>query len=102
MKKYSFLIYYLLFIGIGTARAQFTDLLNFYYSTSKNPIGSLTLSGNILYGLTTDGGAGYGTVFSVHTNGSNYKDLLDFNVTNGATPEGSLTLSGGVLYGMTN
>jgi uncharacterized repeat protein (TIGR03803 family) len=73
------------------------------------PMGSLTLSGSTLYGMTSGGGAynqkkgGNGTIFKINTDGSDYKVLYSFgSVTNdGAYPMGSLTLSGSTLYGMT-
>lgn len=85
----------------------FTDLLDFggLTATGQDPNGnSLILSGNVLYGMTPDGGPIYGdgTVFSMHTDGSGYKELLDFDGTNGANPDGYLTLCGNKLYGMTD
>jgi uncharacterized repeat protein (TIGR03803 family) len=65
------------------------------------PLGILTVSGGMMYGMTQYGGTkNYGVVFSVDTNGSGYKDLLNFNDTNGAIPYGSFVLSGNLLYGM--
>ena len=62
----------------------------------------LILSGNVLYGMTTFGGANdSGCVFSIHTDGTGYKDLHDFNLADGAIPSGDLTISGNVMYGMT-
>lgn len=84
--------------------AQYNVLLNLNGTVNgANPYGSLTLSGNVMYGMTSDGGANNdGCIFSINTDGSGYKDLFDFDGKNGQTPYGSLTLSGGVLYGMTN
>jgi uncharacterized repeat protein (TIGR03803 family) len=84
--------------------AQFTILHNFVgYPDGSDPAGGLTLSGNVLYGMTENGGANYdGCIFSVDTDGTNYKDIFDFNGTNGEYPYGSLMLSGGKLYGMTS
>jgi uncharacterized repeat protein (TIGR03803 family) len=66
------------------------------------PWGDLTLIGNRLYGMTSEGGAkDSGCVFSIDTNGTNVKDLLDFNHAIGCSPYGDLTLSGSALYGMT-
>ena len=70
------------------------------------PYGDLTLSGTVLYGMTSDGGSNIGgTVFSVGTNGSGFQNLLSFTGTGGPTgrePFGGLTLSGTTLYGMTS
>jgi len=67
------------------------------------PIGSLLLDGDVLYGLTPSGGtvSAIGTLFSIHTDGSNYLKLHDFDVANDGivTPQGSLTISGTTLYG---
>ena len=65
------------------------------------PKGSLTLSGNVLYGTMSQGGAlGYGTVFKVNTDGTGYT-VLKALPADGTYPNGSLTLSGSVLYGTT-
>ncbi len=101
----------LLAIGAGRASAQtFTNLLSFSGAggayPGADPLGSLTLSGTTLYGMTFEGGSGgIGTVFSVGTNGSGFQNLLSFSGAGGAypgeSPVGSLTLSGATLYGMT-
>ena len=70
----------------------------------RNPSGSLTLSGSILYGMTPSGGSnGVGTLFSINTDGSGFGLLHSFGggTSDGANPFGSLTLSGSTLYGMT-
>ena len=73
-----------------------------------SPSAAMALSGATLFGTATAGGAaGYGTVFSVATNGANYSVLHDFTTldsqtgTNedGATPWGGLILSADKLYG---
>jgi uncharacterized repeat protein (TIGR03803 family) len=94
--------------GYGTVFSMQTDgtglkvLYNFPQLTSY-PYGSLTLSGNVLFGMTSGlGGGGNGNIFSINTNGSGYTDLHDFNGTDGQNPGGSLTISGNVLYGMTS
>lgn len=77
------------------------------------PTGSVTPSGNKLYGMTLIGGhggpyGGYGTIFSIDTNGSGFKTLWLFYDTgsvgsaNGIYPWGSLILLGNKLYGMTS
>lgn len=88
-----------------TSNAQFTKLLDFDGTNGKYPFyGTLAISGNVLYGMTNQGGTnGKGNIFSINTDGTGYKDLHDFNdTTDGYEPMGSLTLSGNVLYGMTN
>ena len=69
-----------------------------------NPGGSLTLLGPTLFGMTASGGAyGFGTVFSINTNGGAYQPLVhSFGAgSDGASPNGSLTLLGSTLLGMT-
>jgi uncharacterized repeat protein (TIGR03803 family) len=85
----------------------------FYVTNSDgaNPDAVLLLSGNTLYGTTSDGGpSGYGTVFKVNTDGTGFTNLHYFtattgaypNVTNsdGAFPNAGLILSGNTLYGI--
>ena len=73
---------------------------------------SLILSGNTLYGTTSDGGiAGYGTVFKVNSDGTDFTNLHSFTALNGssypytncdgALPDNGLVLSGNILYGTT-
>ena len=109
MKKITLLFSFLLFLGLGTSKAQYTVLHNFD-DTGKNGNANganprnndLILSGNVLYGMTTFGGANdSGCIFSINTDGSGYKDLHDFNNASGAIPSGDLTISGNVMYGMT-
>jgi len=94
----------------------FKQIWNFYdsgtiafHANGARPDGSLIVSGNKLYGMTSGGGANYrGVVFSINTDGSGYKDLWDFNDTTnyignstGEYPLGALLLLRGRLYGMT-
>jgi len=75
------------------------------YTDGAFPIGSLTLVGSTLYGMTSNGGASdHGTIFQISTSDSlNYQMLYSFQggTTDGANPAGSLTLTGSTLYGMT-
>ena len=88
---------------IDTDGNGYKDIFDFCGGTNgQNPVGNVTLSGKVLYGMTLYGGLnGMGNIFSIDTDGSGYKDLLDFNDTNGAYPYGSLTFSKGKLFGMT-
>ena len=88
---------------IRTDGTNFKDLFDFNLSsTGGDPNGSLILSGDLLYGMTYDGGAsGKGVIFSIDTNGSAYTVLHSFNGTDGANPWGDLALGGNMLYGMT-
>jgi uncharacterized repeat protein (TIGR03803 family) len=72
-----------------------------------DPMGSLTLSGSTLYGMTTYGGSsGFGTVFKINTADTGYTILHNFTggSEDGQYPHGDLTLSadGSTLYGMTS
>ncbi len=54
--------------------------------------------------MTSDGGdSGYGTIFSISTNGSGFTLLHEFagGAAGGSSSHGSLTLSGSTFYGMT-
>lgn len=69
------------------------------------PSAGLVLSGNTLYGTTRSGGASdHGTVFKLHTNGTDYAILRKFSgyPDDGEGPQTRLTLSGNVLYGRTS
>jgi uncharacterized repeat protein (TIGR03803 family) len=75
-------------------------------SDGANPYAGLILSGNTLYGAAVFGGSsGYGTVFTVNTNGTGFTILHTFTATSGginsdgALPYAGLILSGNTLYG---
>ncbi len=86
----------------------FTNMHNFTvvgFNGSNNdgsiPLAGLILSGNTLYGTTSQGGSqGDGTVFAINTDGSGFTNLYSFtNGTDGAVPVAGLVLSGSTLYG---
>ncbi len=69
-----------------------------------NPMAGLTLSGGTLYGTAATAGPGdYGTVFAIHTDGTDFTTLLSFT-NNGYAgyPMGGVILSGTTLYGSMN
>jgi uncharacterized repeat protein (TIGR03803 family) len=75
-------------------------------SDGAAPYGELTLLGDSLYGTTYEGGvSGYGTVFSVKTDGSGFTVLHSFTSakhgpnSDGANPWGGLASSGNSLFG---
>ena len=92
-----------------------TILHNFGSSASDGtvPEASLTVSGSMLYGMTSIGGSNdNGTIFEINTDGTGYKILHNFGDfigdgvnTQGYQPEhaqGSPALVGSTLYGTTN
>ena len=81
----------------------FQKLFDFNYpGTGYGSYGSLTLSGDSLYGMAPYGGTNYdGVIFKINKNGNGYQKLRDFSWSDGGSPRGSLTLLGDFLYGMT-
>lgn len=91
--------------SVDTNGSNYKDVFDFNdqsYPEGANPPGILTLLGNRLFGMATNGGSSLddGLIFSIDTNGTGYKIMFEFGGTNGELPQGSLTLSGTVLYGM--
>ena len=90
---------------VGTDGSGYQLLHNFAGGASDgaDPFGALTLSGSTLYGMSSDGGSnGFGTIFSMGTDGSGFQLLRSFagGAGDGRTPYDSLALSGSTLYGM--
>ncbi len=101
-------------LKVLTTLYNFTAL-NYYFSPytnsdGANPYGSLTLSGETLYGTADIGGSGgSGTVFKISTNGTGYTTLYSFTTNSdypsytnseGAYPN-AVILSGNIIYGTT-
>jgi len=82
-------------------------------SDGATPFAGLILSGDILYGVASQGGsAGSGTVFALNTNGTFFTVLYNFTAlspsfpelgtnSDGALPTAGLILSDNTLYGTT-
>jgi uncharacterized repeat protein (TIGR03803 family) len=97
--------------AINTNGVPYTALYNFSVPSGtplanadgEQPLSDLVLSGGKLYGTAYGGGAiGYGTVFSLGTDGSNFSVLHAFsNAPDGAFPQSGLTLGGTTLFGTT-
>lgn len=68
-----------------------------YYSHAD-----LVLSGNVLYGTAPVGGTnGYGTIYSINTDGTEFKVLHSFTgASDGTVPNADLVLCGNTLYGL--
>ncbi len=82
----------------------YTTLFSFNESNGAYPYGSLVVSGNTLYGMTSSGGAnGDGTIFSISNSGSAFTIMHNFSggTADGNQPYGDLTLLSGSLFGMT-
>jgi uncharacterized repeat protein (TIGR03803 family) len=101
-------------ISVGRVTAQTFKILHTFTATSgfsgtrgsnsdgAGPLGTLILSGSMLYGTVHAGGsAGYGTVFKVKTDGSGFTTLHTFSGDDGANPQAGLTIGGATLYGTT-
>ena len=89
-----------------TVLRTFLPLVNSTNSDGATPYAGLVLAGERLYGTTLGGGSvGWGTIFSINTNGSTFTNLHNFpallNSTNsdGVLPYGGLVVSGNRLYG---
>jgi uncharacterized repeat protein (TIGR03803 family) len=80
----------------------YQDLVDFDGTTKgSQPQGSLIISGSMLYGMTSLGGANnLGVIFKLNTNGTGFQKLYDFSVSTYANPQGSLTFYNDSLYGM--
>ena len=61
----------------------------------------LLFSNGLLFGLTSEGGRGFGTIFSINPANSDFNRISDFRNENGGTPYGSMIYHDGKLYGMT-
>ncbi len=82
------------------------------FSAEEAPLGTntdgyftradLVLSGNLLYGTAAYGGTnGYGTIFSINTDGTGFTVLHSFTGgSDGALPDADLVLCGNTLYGL--
>jgi uncharacterized repeat protein (TIGR03803 family) len=96
---------------VNTDGTGFTTLYSFSASSTNSSSSyaaagfraGLVLLGKTLHGTTiSGGGAGYGTVFAINTDGSGFTTLCSFNGgTNGAYPQ-TILLSGNSLYGTTS
>ncbi|NJK97582.1 MAG: hypothetical protein HC905_24155 [Bacteroidales bacterium] len=80
--------------------SEFTKLLDFDGTNGGEPLGSLFLSGNVLFGLTSIGGSfDKGVVFSIKTDGTGFTKLHEFDGINGGNPHGTLMQMGDKFYG---
>ncbi len=83
--------------SIDTDGGNYKDIFGFASVNDYGaPHGSLTISGNTLYGMTQS------NIFLIDTTGNGYVSLFNFvDTTSNLSTYGDVTLSGGKLYGMT-
>jgi uncharacterized repeat protein (TIGR03803 family) len=88
---------------ISTAGTGFTNLYNFGEAANQ-PLAGLVMSGNVLYGTTTEGtpgpgGAPYGSVFKINPDGTGFTNfyILDPNL-NAGDPRSGLAINGNTIY----
>jgi uncharacterized repeat protein (TIGR03803 family) len=99
--------------GFGTifklsTNGVFSTVASFDGTDGKSAAELLETSPGVFYGTANSGGAytnalgfGYGTIFTVDTNGA-LNSFLSFQDTNGASPSAGLTMTtNGVLFGTT-
>jgi uncharacterized repeat protein (TIGR03803 family) len=91
---------------MNTDGTGFALLHTFVASTGDGwaPHGSLVLSGSTLYGMTSQGGGGAGSIFQINTDGTGYSRLHAFagGTADGSKPLGDLLIAGNTLYGPTS
>jgi uncharacterized repeat protein (TIGR03803 family) len=104
---------------LNTDGSAFTNLHSFTSTSALYPYRNsdganpnrLTLQGNTLYGVANSGGDyGYGTVFTVNTDGTDFATHYSFTEhsgpvdtnTDGEFPLGQLAVDGSTLYGTAN
>ncbi|HZR18299.1 MAG TPA: choice-of-anchor tandem repeat GloVer-containing protein [Verrucomicrobiae bacterium] len=87
---------------VGTDGTGFTVLHHFAGVSSTDgayPLAGLTISGNTLFGTTSDRNVGYGTVFSINTDGTGFRLVHALQANEGVLPQAPLLLSGNTLFG---
>jgi uncharacterized repeat protein (TIGR03803 family) len=87
--------------SINTDGSGFTKLHDFSGgSDGAYPYAGLTVSNNVLYGTTINGGStGYGTIFAVNTDGTSFGTLYNFTDGLDGSSANAVMLSSNVLYG---
>ena len=88
--------------AVNTDGSGFTNLYNFTGGDDgAGTNAGLALLGDTLYGTTTGGGTlGFGSIFSICTNGTSFTNLYNFTGgADGANPIATLMLLGRTLYG---
>jgi uncharacterized repeat protein (TIGR03803 family) len=91
---------------LPSVSAEDTVLHNFAGEPTdgRNPSGGMTLSNNVFYGTTRDGGShNGGIIFRINPDGSGYTILHHFagGTNDGDGPQGTLIVAGPTIYGTT-
>ena len=93
--------------SVSPEPGSYHELRRFAEADGLRPLGSLLVlpltsgdlsAGSLLLGVASGGGAnGAGTIFSLHSHGTEFSVIYSFPA--GSVPSGGLTLSGGYVYG---
>ncbi|HEY3856663.1 MAG TPA: choice-of-anchor tandem repeat GloVer-containing protein [Verrucomicrobiae bacterium] len=89
---------------VGTDGTGFTNLHDFDGVQAAQPVAGLVVSGNTLYGTAGigaagQGGAPYGSVFKINTDGAGFGIVYIFDPEmNGGNPRSGLAISGNTIY----
>ncbi|HZM04147.1 MAG TPA: choice-of-anchor tandem repeat GloVer-containing protein, partial [Candidatus Saccharimonadales bacterium] len=88
-------------LNLNTKPPAFKTIYSFTNGADGyQPLAGLVLSGNKLYGSTSQGAQLYGAIFSVNTDGTGFNVLYTFTGgTDGGNPASTMLLSGNTLYG---
>ena len=79
----------------------YTKKRDFITSQGRNPTGYLCLNAGRFYGMTREGGGGFGTIYEWDPLTNVYTKRADFSGTNGDFPNAGLTFYSGKFYGVT-
>jgi len=88
-------------LNLNTQPPTFNTIYSFTGTNDGyQPEAGLVLSGNQLYGSTSQGAQDFGAIFSVNTNGTGFKILYTFTGgEDGGNPVSTMLLVGNTLYG---
>jgi uncharacterized repeat protein (TIGR03803 family) len=88
---------------IGTNGLSFTNLYNFDEAANQ-PLAGLVMSGNVLYGTTTEGtpvpgGAPYGSVFKINMDGTGFTNFYTLDPgLNAGHPNTGIAINGDAIF----
>src|SRR5947207_1484033 len=87
-----------LICGVPGSHAQTYRVLHDFGNSGPTAV---ALDGTTLYGATSAGGTGNGTLFKLSTNGAGYLILKTFSGLDGASPMAGVITAGNTLFGTT-